>query len=384
VRELITSSVRVSPEEAFFIYEQQRTTVTARFVEAKAAWFGRFAIDTSEAAGQHFLAANGALVDAAWESEKAKWTDGCPLVSEILFQYPVGADAETRAQIQERAHQAQQLLKDGASFENVARAFSDGDQARLGGALGCLSEAYGPVHEDLAKAVSSLSAGQRSPAALETPKGLHLLKLDGKLAAADLERLGKLYVARGIAADKAQLERAQAFGKAVIAAAESGKGLKEAMDELVSAEIVFDKAKSADPTKRNIAEKLLSAALASELAPRFDISRAVARGTSPLPGLVDGSVTGKLLALSKDDALLPDVVSTPGGAVVLQLKEKDVATRESFDKDKERAVESLLEQKRTETLSAYIEKLRAATKKINISQKYTSGSELPSNEPSDG
>jgi SurA N-terminal domain/PPIC-type PPIASE domain len=365
VRQTITAPVRVSAEEAFFVYDQQRTKVTARFVEAKTSWFERFAADSSEAAAKAYLAANTPAVDVAWETTKGAWSADCPLVSEIVFDYPPGADAEARAETSARAEQALQLLKDGANFELLARAFSDGDEAPVGGSLGCLSDKSGPVAADLLKVIADWKPGHASTSLTETPKGLHLLRFSGKLAAADLESKGKLHVARGLAVSQGAKDRASAFGKRLIAAVQGGKALKDAMDELVTQEVVLD-----DGAPSALAEKVLAAALASEAAPKFDISRAVPRGASPVPGAQDSAIASKLLALTTDDAILPDVFTTFTGIAVVQLKEKDVASREDFEKDKDAVLSNLLDEKRSEVLAAYLERLRASAKKVVINPKF--------------
>src|SRR5690606_13487736 len=126
VRQLLVAPVRVSEDEAFFAYEQQQSKVTARFAEARQAWFERYSVTVTDSDAEAFAKANEGDVTAAWDKVKDQWKDGCPLVHEIVFNYPPGADAEQRATTSEAAQRALALLRSGNKFETVARALSEG------------------------------------------------------------------------------------------------------------------------------------------------------------------------------------------------------------------------------------------------------------------
>lgn len=358
VRQMVTAPVRVSEEEAYFAFEQQSSKVTARFAEIHTDWFERFAVATDAAAVSAFEAANASEVTAAWDRVKDEWKEGCPLVSEIVFNYPAGADAEQRATTSEAAQRAVALLNVGTPFGVVARAQSESPDASLDGYLGCLTEKSSPVASDLLAAVAKLAVGQTSPI-VETAKGLHVLRLDGKVGA-DAATVGKAYIARKLAQEAAAKTRAEAFAKQLIADVKAGELLTESVEKRRK-EFVIGAKTDNDP--------VLLAALDSVDAPKVDISRPVPRGTPVVIGLKDVTVTNALFDL-EDGALLREPQATHLGFVVLQLKEKDLATREAFAKDKADLVRNLTEQKRALVLTEYVASLRTKAKKIEYDQRY--------------
>jgi peptidyl-prolyl cis-trans isomerase D len=364
VRQTLVAPVRISEEEAFVAYEQQQSKVTARFAEARNPWFERFAVSLDAAAVDAYAKAHEADVNGAWDKVKEQWKEGCPLVHEIVFNYPADADAEQRATTSEAAQRALTLLKAGTSFEVVARASSEGAEAAFGGNLGCLNESSNAVAKDLLTAIATLEVGKTS-ALIETPKGLHILRLDGKVAA-DPALVGRGYVALKLAsADKAK-ERANAFATQVIADVKAGKLITESVEARRKEYVVGTNGTDADP--------LLVAALDSVDVPKVDISRPVTRGTPAVIGLKDASSTQTLFGL-EDGGVVDAPQATGLGVAILQLKEKDPATREAFDKDKEAILKNLTDQKRALILADYLARLKTQAKKIQVDQRYLSGTE---------
>lgn len=364
VRQSLVAPVRVSEDEAFVTYEQQQSKVTARFAEARYGWFERFGVALDAAAVDAYAKAHEADVNAAWDKVKDQWKEGCPLVSEIVFNYPAGADAEQRATTSEAAQRAQTLLKAGSSFETVARATSEGAEAGIGGNLGCLNESSNPVAKDLLAAVANLEVGKTS-ALVETPKGLHLLRLDGKVAA-DAAAAGRSYVALGLAAKDKSKERANAFATQVIEDVKAGKLITESVEARRKEYVVGTNGTDADP--------LLVAALDSVDVPKVDISRPVTRGTPVVIGLKDTSSTQALFGLEVG-AVVPTPQATGLGLAIVQLKEKDPATREAFDKDKEAIIKNLTDQKRALVLADHLARLKSEAKKIEFDQRFLGGSD---------
>jgi hypothetical protein len=119
---------------------------------------------------------------------------------------------------------------------------------------------------------------------------------------------------------------------------------------------------------------LLVAALDSVDVPKVDISRPVTRGTPAVIGLKDASSTQTLFGL-EDGGVVDAPQATGLGVAILQLKEKDPATREAFDKDKEAILKNLTDQKRALILADYLARLKTQAKKIQVDQRYLSGTE---------
>lgn len=359
VRQLLVAPVRVSEEEAFLAYEQQQSKVTARFAEARYPWFERYAVQVTAADADTFQKSHEADVTAAWDKVKDEWREGCPLVHEIVFNYAPGADAEQRATTSEAAQRALAMLKSGMNFENVARATSEGPEAGLGGDLGCLHENTNPVAKDLIAALATVQSGQLS-GIIETAKGLHILRLDGKVGA-EPALVGRPYFARKLALSGKAKERASVFAKQVIEDVKAGKLITESVEARRKEFVVGVNGTDTDP--------LLVAALDSVDVPRVDISRPVTRGTPAVIGLKDATSTRVLFGL-EDGGVVGEPQETSLGLAILQLKEKDPATREAFDKDKDNILRNLTDQKRAAFLADHLTRLRGQVKKLEFDQRF--------------
>jgi peptidyl-prolyl cis-trans isomerase D len=70
------------------------------------------------------------------------------------------------------------------------------------------------------------------------------------------------------------------------------------------------------------------------------------------------SIAAKAFELKQPEELSNKPIATSDGAVVLQLKERTVASREDFVKEKSKVVEALVQAKSTEALARYVQDLR--------------------------
>lgn len=360
VRGLVTSAVRVSEEEAYAQFELGRSRATVRYVEAGFSWFERAGSDPAEAA---VAKVDKAQVDQAWESEKSNWTEGCPLVSEVLLRFPAGAEADERGAQSARADEVTKLLKAGVPFASVARVFSDASNANVGGELGCLKDSYGPVAAELIAAVSKLEAGKVTEA-IETAQGFHVLQLHGKLAAADVEKTARKAISRRLATESSAKERSKAFVRSVLDAGKAGKELGEATETQLDAAITL-------PAPEAERSRLVELLKQRTDAPKLEIGSPFTVTSSPAPGTKDRTAAKKVFALEKDDAYVDEPIEGFSGWLALQLKEKDLAKREDFDKDKAELMRNLQEQKRADAIASYVSRLRKRAQKIVISDSVT-------------
>ncbi len=364
VRELVTSAVRVAEDEAFADFERKRSQATVRSVQVKRSWFERFIVDGSDDAAETYAKDNAATVDETWEVRKEQFQAECPIVSEILLAFSPGAEADERALKGESAKDYKQMLDKGASFTELARAFSTGPTGRTGGMIGCLdAEKYGGGGEELLKAVEGMKPGAISEP-IETPRGFHLLRFHGKLAAAEVEQLGRREVARRLMIEAAATDASRAFAQKVINKAKTGSELSAVVEELIAASLVdvsFSKA---------AADVILETAKAAADAPEFEVSRPFNSTSSPIPGLKDRDVAPRVFALPEVDALIEQPLEMYSGYAVIQLKEKDLATREQFAEDKAELIQALKEQKRSDALANYIARLRERAQRIVVNPAY--------------
>jgi len=95
-------------------------------------------------------------------------------ISNILIR--VQPDREARQAVQRQVAEAQQALRSGSSFADVARRFSQGPNASRGGRIGTVKQ--GDLFDEaLERAVFGLQVGEISQPVVSS-RGVHLLRLD--------------------------------------------------------------------------------------------------------------------------------------------------------------------------------------------------------------
>lgn len=357
MRDIVRSRVRIPDTEAFLLFERDRTKLVVRSVSLARDWFAKYAVALDDAAIGKWSLANQAQVDADWTSKKSDWVDGCTLASEVFVELPSGALDDEKVAAQQKAGQARERLAKGEDFAAVAREVSQGPTAILGGDLGCLGAGYGIGADELKKAAESLKPGELS-AVIESPRGFHVLRVTGKLAADKLEASGRHYVAARLYARFAADEALQQFAEQLITRAKAGEKLEEATRALaveVSSKIAKPPAGAAKPASAD------TPALLAADRPQFEVSAPFNASGNPLPDLSPNEpLAAKAFELKQPDEVYAKPLSTATGAVVLQLKERSEASRDDFLKDKAKVVQALLQAKAGEALVRYVQDLRRA------------------------
>jgi peptidyl-prolyl cis-trans isomerase D len=346
MRDLIQSRVRVSEGEAWLAYERERSNAVARVASVKRDWFAKWAVDLSDQATDAWIATNRAQVDEAWTAAKDEHKPGCQLVSEIVAGFEPNASEETKVDKRAEIDKALARIKEGESFERVARSASTAPSALVGGERGCLQESE--ATKELLDGIKGLKPGAISPV-LETADGFHLLKVHGTLDEKNLETVGRRLVARKLLARFRADELVKDFAQKIIDKAKTIK-LDDEMIQAMVAELVA-RAGSEHP------------ALSDPLRPKLEITAPFPIMGSPVPDALPSERPAlALFELEKPDAVLEQPVATQSGLAVVQLKEKSVAKRAEFEKDKAEALRSLRAAKGREALVRYVAALRTQSK----------------------
>jgi peptidyl-prolyl cis-trans isomerase D len=373
MRDIVRSRVRVSEEEAYGAFERAKSKAVVRFVRLDPDWFARWSVQPSDALADKYAADHKSELDESWKTESAKWKADCVLASEIVASLPPDASEADKTESKDKILKAKDLLDKGKSFEEIARETSSGPSAASGGHLGCLTaEGYGDGGDVLLKAAEGLSPGAVS-GVVETKAGYHLVRLDGRLAAADVETVGRRGLARPLAVRAAATARAKEFGERLIKAAQGGARLDDTIHALIPEFATAAPAPAKKPARQDKGDAANddSPAASDPRAPRAEISAPFGIDEDPIPGAYGGPSFGKLaFGLDKPDAVYPEPISTLTGTVVLQLKEKTEATREDFKTAKAEITNGLEIQKRADALARYVARLRQAKQaKIEINEK---------------
>jgi len=361
LRDLVRQRARISEAEAFAIYDRAKSMATVRSVVLERSWFAKYAIDTSEAAAEKWAAENAAPVDEAWKADRDKFTAGCPIVSEITLALPPNAFETEKAPLKEKIEALRERVGKGESFEAVAREASTAPSAAFGGKVGCLNANYGLGADTLLEAAKKLTPGAIS-AVLETPRGFHVLRLDGTLDAAHVEREGRKQLARSLYLASAADQATRAFATELIKQTQAGAKLED-----VTRALTDELARRAAP-KAGGKEPSSPPGLLAADRPRFEVSVPFTAASNPLPEVeTREGVATRAFALAAPDAVDPRPVETATGLVVLQLKEKTAPSREDFAKEKAPLLRELEQAKGNEAVGRYVAELkRTAGPKLKL------------------
>jgi peptidyl-prolyl cis-trans isomerase D len=373
LRSLVRSRARVSEPEAFALFERGRSRAVVRSVVVESSWFGKYAVDTSPDAVAKWAGTHGVDVDNAWKSGQQGFTAGCPVVREITLELsPFTGDAD-KAPLRERLKALRERIEKGESFEAVAREASDAPTAAFGGLVGCLNAGYGPGADSLVAAANKLTPGALSDV-LETTSGLHLLKLEGKLDAANVEREGKAQLTRGLYLAAAQRDAATAFATELVNQTKAGGKLEEVTRALTDE--IARSGKTKAPGKTEVP------GLLAPDRPRFEISPPFTISGNPLPDVETREpLAARAFELEKPDQVAERPIETASGFVVLQLKERTPASKEEFEKERWALMRVLTDAKASEALARYVADLRrTAGNKLKVDARYAEESKPDSNE----
>jgi peptidyl-prolyl cis-trans isomerase D len=374
MRDLVRSHIRVSEEEAFDAYEREKSKAVVRFVKIDTDWAARYLTNIDDAAIDKWASDNRAQVDEAWKTEGSKFKPDCLLASEIAATAPEDASEADKTLLKDKMDRAKGMLAKGQPFAAVARELSDGPTALIGGKLGCLTpESYGEGADVLIKAAEALGSGGGASDVLSIKRGYRIVTSHGRLGAADVERVGRRFVAAPLAVRAAADERAKALAMELIHAAQGGARLDDTLSKLLP-EVVASTRGAPEKKKATAAKSekddTSSAALSDPRAPKMEVSAPFPVDGDPVPGGYGVPIGKMAFELPKPDDVRAEPISVSGGLVVLQLKEKTVATREEFTKEKGEIMRRLEVAKRSEGLARYVARLRKAKEdKIELSEK---------------
>lgn len=375
VRDLVRSRVRVSESEAYSQWERERSKAVARVVSISREWFGKWVVDASDAAVDDWALKNEKQVEDAWKQAQANWKAECPLVSEVVAAVGEEDGDATKTEKRQKVQGALDRIKKGEAFETVAKSATEAGNADLGGYVGCLNETYGPGAKELLEAVKTMKPGQVSEV-LESKRGFHVVKLHGLLAEKDVEKTGKRATARKLAVPAMATELAKEFADKLIEKAKAGAKLEDATKELA-----LQYAERNAPKKLPLlpgatpapapAKKSEPPAMEDPARPKLEITAPFSIAGSPVESPLPGEApAAKLFELKDVDALVDKPVKTATGFAVLQLKEKTLAKKEDFAKERLAILRALRQAKEQDAVARYIAALRGKVKdKITYDQR---------------
>jgi peptidyl-prolyl cis-trans isomerase D len=373
MRDASKLGVRVSEAEVFADFESESAKATVRVAQLDRDWFARFATLVTDEAVRAYITSHMEEIDAAFAAQEATYAENCPVVSEVFFAYPPAPDEQDEKETLARAERvAAEALASPASFELLARIHSAAPSASYGGKRGCITTA--PGDEDsaaLVKASEGLAPGALS-SLVTTQEGLYLLRLEQRLAKAEAGNVGRLGIARPLATLEAASSRTRLFADGLKARVSGGASLQDAVDQLVREALKSSPVTQLAGAK---ASALETAALESRERPQVEVSSSFSRGgvTSPVPNALGGAASAKQLAFSLKNVgdVYADPIETYDGLALLQLKDKEPAKREEFEKNKAEYMNAFKARAEAEALTAFVTRLRQArASQIKINERF--------------
>jgi len=103
---------------------------------------------------------------------------------QIFFKKP--EDNSDKKPVEDKAEEVIKKLKDGEDFSALALAYSEDSSARLGGDLGFVKKNL--LAKEFIEVLSNMNVGDYS-VPFWTEKGLHIIKLDEKVSAQNIDKL---------------------------------------------------------------------------------------------------------------------------------------------------------------------------------------------------
>jgi peptidyl-prolyl cis-trans isomerase D len=377
VRDLVRARVRVGDDEAFTGYQREKSTATIRFVALRRNWFGRHMLDLSPAAVDAWAKEHKEEVDRIFETRKSQYLPECRTARHVLIKLPDGASDEQKAEAEKKINLVLERVRKGEDFSKVAREESDDPgSASEGGDLQCVQR--GKMVKPFEDALFALAPGQISDV-VKTQFGYHVIKLDGIYKDADAEAIGRREVAKATMITEEGEALAAETAKKVLAATKAGAKLETALAEAMPAPktkkettAVKDKKDKKDQKDEATKSGADDGASQDSERPHVEISAPFNSNGDPITGVASGqSVAQVAFKLEKDGDVPDDVIKLDDGYAVVQLKEKNAATREQFEGERETFVASLLAGKQYDALNGYVLRLKEAAKsEIKLNEAY--------------
>ena len=363
MRDLIRSRVRVGDEEAFTTYQREKSTVTVRFATFRRSWFVHHVLDMSPASVQAWANDHKEEVDRVFETRKSQYLPECRSARHVLVKVPPGATEEQKGEARKKIEGVIDRVKKGEDFSKVARRESEDTSATDGGDVGCFQR--GSMVKPFEDAAFALSPGEVSPV-VETQYGFHVIKLDAVHKDADAEAFGRQQVAKGLMETHEGEAMAAETAKKVLAAVRSGTKFDAAVAAALPSgpKAKPGKDKGKDKNKDNDAAAKQDSGESSESdRPRVEISAPFNSSGDPIQGISAGqNVAQMAFKLEKDGDVPDDLVKLDDGYAIIQLKEKNAATKPQFENERDTFIAAMLAAKQADALNGYVARLKEAAK----------------------
>ncbi|MBN1653253.1 MAG: peptidylprolyl isomerase [Deltaproteobacteria bacterium] len=359
MRDVLTASVQVGPEEVWDAYVRERDRVVLKYARFSPAYYQDL-LEPSEREVTDWLAANEKAVEAEYEQNRSRYIalEKQVRARHILIKVEADAELEAKEEARAKANALLAQLKAGADFSLLAREHSqDKGSARRGGDLG-----YNPRGRMVApfdEAQFSLQPGEISNP-VETNYGFHIIKVESIREGDVPEEEAKREIAERTLRESRGKERAREAAESMLARLKQGTTM-----ETVEAEFAGRPAEQTVDADESEAEAEQDEQ--DPLAPQVRTTQAFSRTDTAIYGPFDASALTQAAFEMSQDKPLPDKPIQLGDEwVVYRLESRTGAKREEFTQaEREQVSGRLLDAKRMDVLASHVRRLKREAAEAN-------------------
>lgn len=341
--EFVRNGVAVSDEEVRNRFEKENNQAKLAFARFLPTMYADKVAQPSAAELEAYKKAHEKELEDYFKANSALYNQPeRARVRRLLVKLDPAATEEQKAAARTRAESLHKELQGGKDFAELARAQSDDEASKAnGGDLGWVERSS--LEPQLAEAVFALEAGALS-APVETPSGLHLVKVEEKKAKVE-KQLAEVSdeIARTLyKRDKAK-ELAKAEADKTLAALKQGKALAT----------LLPPEKAGEPALKRMETETKPEAVETDL---FNS----AAGSVPYLG-ADQALLGAVFATTQPQ-VLDQVFSVGEGFVVAQVTERKLADEATWESKKDEVRKQVQQSREYEVSQSYLEALRKGGK----------------------
>lgn len=358
MRDLVRTPVRVSEEEGWDRYAEEKATSALNYIHVRSTYVEKYGVTATPAQ----------IDEWAKDATNAATVEG-PTIRHVLIKISKDAKNDEKVGAKGRLEKAIERIKKGEPFADVAREVSqDPGSAMRGGDVGTKTDGF---VEPFKKAADAIKAGEMT-GVVETSYGYHVIRKDDDAK----EKRKKAYL-------KAKsLEVAKDLASKIQASIKGGKSPEDASREAIEPLVALAAkappvpvapARPASPKDAGADASATDAGAPAPKPPTADTDQerpqpltgaSFNRQGAPIPGLTgDTEAKVRLFAFNaKPGALMDEPLRVDDGFMVVLVREQKPVTRADFDKERDTYMAMLLAAKQAEALALYAKRLREAAK----------------------
>jgi len=358
MREMILSTVTVSPEEVWDTFRRERDTATLEYARFTPSYFGESLAPTPEEIDA-WIADNAEEVDREYQANRHRFTGLEKQVQSqhILVRVDSGASDEVKAAAEARATALLGRARGGEDFEALATENSDDTaSARRGGDLGY--NPRGRMVAEFDEAQFAMEVGDLSDV-IETQFGFHIIKVTGIREGDVPEDEAKRELADRLYRDSRSAELAEAAANDALETVRGGASMQD-LDAELAGTTPSEAGAEGEGEGEGEGGDVEPEEERDPRSPQVVETRPFGRADSPITGISDNGPLVRAAFELTAEARIPETVIEAGGEYfVIRLLAREEVAREDMEPEvAERMRNGLVAAKQREVLKLYVRQLR--------------------------